>query len=127
MQIHDSLPDHYSASTTAEYEEMTIDEIFNGSKSNFPGLLDFVEKYVELKSPDQQTRDKLSKYIDFIRGKTQGLLFCILHRWSNRVVGTYMTTATWIRNFVRSHPSYQCNSVINEETCYDLMMTIDQM
>lgn len=76
MQIHDSLQDHGSARTTAEYEEMTIDEIFNGSKSDFPGLLNFVEKYVELKNPDQQTRDKLSRYIDFIRGKTQGPLFC---------------------------------------------------
>jgi glutamate--cysteine ligase catalytic subunit len=68
--------DHRSASTTTEYEEMTIDEIFNGSKSNFPGLLTFVEKYVELQSPDEETRVKLFKYIDFIRGKAQGLLLC---------------------------------------------------
>ncbi|KAF8730364.1 hypothetical protein AX14_005601 [Amanita brunnescens Koide BX004] len=76
-QFHGNLQlDHRSASTTTEYEEMTIDEIFNGSKSNFPGLLTFVEKYVELQSPDEETRVKLFKYIDFIRGKAQGLLLC---------------------------------------------------
>lgn len=66
--IHGSLRDHpnrISASTTAEYEEMSIDEIFNGSTSNFPGLLTFVEEFVLLQQPDEETRVKLFKYIDF--------------------------------------------------------------
>lgn len=76
--IHGSLRDHpnrISASTTAEYEEMSIDEKFNGSTSNFPGLLTFVEEFVLLQQPDEETRVKLFKYIDFIRGKARGIPF----------------------------------------------------
>jgi hypothetical protein len=75
--IHGSLRDHpaqVSASIAAEYEDMSIDEIFNGSTSNFPGLLTFVEKFVLLQRPDEETRVKLFKYIDFIRGKARGIL-----------------------------------------------------
>ena len=32
-----------------------------------------------------------------------------------------MTTAKWIRNFIRSHPSYKFDSVVSEEVTYDLM------
>ncbi len=76
--IHGSWRDHptrASASTAAEYEDMSIDEIFNGSTSNFPGLLTFVEKFVLLQRPDEETRVKLFKYINFIRGKARGILF----------------------------------------------------
>ena len=34
-----------------------------------------------------------------------------------------MTPATWIRNYVTSHPSYRGDSVVTEEIAYDLMMT----
>jgi hypothetical protein len=31
-----------------------------------------------------------------------------------------MTTATWIRNFVRSHPAYKFDSVVSAEINYDV-------
>lgn len=38
-----------------------------------------------------------------------------------------MTTATWMRNFVRTHPAYQFDSVVSEEINYDLIRAIDEI
>jgi len=35
-----------------------------------------------------------------------------------------MTAATWMREFVTSHPSYMKDSVISEEINYDLLQRI---
>jgi hypothetical protein len=43
------------------------------------------------------------------------------------VAGTYMTTAAWIRNFVRTHPRYCFDSIIDEQVGYDLMVAVDKM
>ena len=40
---------------------------------------------------------------------------------------TLRTPATWIRNYVRSHPSYKFDSVVSQEICYDMMVAIDEM
>ncbi|KAF8639152.1 hypothetical protein AX17_001641 [Amanita inopinata Kibby_2008] len=98
---------------TSEYEDMSLDEIFNGSDAKcFPGLLTFVEKYIESQNPDEETRAVLQDYVDFIRGKAKG---------------TYITTAAWIRNFVRSHPKYLSDSIISEEVGFDLMVAVDKI
>lgn len=44
-----------------------------------------------------------------------------------RSLGTSVTAATWIRNFIRSHPDYKFDSAINEEINYDLLKAIDEM
>lgn len=36
-----------------------------------------------------------------------------------------MTTATWMRSFVRSHPSYAQDSVVTPLINYDLIQAID--
>lgn len=41
--------------------------------------------------------------------------------------GTLITPATWIRNFVHSHPAYKFDSVVNQEINYDLFVAIDEM
>ena len=41
--------------------------------------------------------------------------------------GSLATTATWMRNFVRSHPAYQHNSVVSQEINYDLLVAVDEM
>lgn len=41
--------------------------------------------------------------------------------------GTLKTTATWIREFVRSHPAYKQDSVISQEINYDLVKAIDEI
>ena len=38
-----------------------------------------------------------------------------------------MTAATWIRNFVRSHPKYKFDSVVSQEINYDLCRAIDKI
>jgi Glutamate-cysteine ligase len=35
--------------------------------------------------------------------------------------GQIKTMARWIRDFVASHPSYEQDSVVNEQICYDLV------
>jgi glutamate--cysteine ligase catalytic subunit len=41
--------------------------------------------------------------------------------------GSLETTATWIRNFVRSHPLYKFDSVVSQEINYDLLVAVDEM
>lgn len=41
--------------------------------------------------------------------------------------GSLLTPATWIRNFVRSHPAYKFDSVVSQEINYDLMKAVDEM
>lgn len=42
-------------------------------------------------------------------------------------IGELMTTARWMREFVRNHPDYKKDSVVNERICYDLMCTCDRI
>lgn len=42
-------------------------------------------------------------------------------------IGSLRTAASWIRNFVRSHPAYKFDSVVSEEINYDLMVAVDEM
>jgi glutamate--cysteine ligase catalytic subunit len=39
--------------------------------------------------------------------------------------GSLLTTASWIRRFVRSHPAYAHDSVVSQEINYDLVREID--
>lgn len=43
------------------------------------------------------------------------------------LLGSLQTPATWIRNFVRSHPDYKHDSVVSQEINYDLMVAVDEM
>lgn len=38
-----------------------------------------------------------------------------------------MTTARWMREFVRNHPEYKKDSVVNDRICYDLMYKCDRI
>lgn len=42
-------------------------------------------------------------------------------------VGSLQTPATWMRDFVRSHPAYKFDSVVSQEINYDLMVAVDDM
>lgn len=46
---------------------------------------------------------------------------------ANMHEGTLQTPATWMRNFVRSHPAYKFDSAVNQEINYDLLRTIDDV
>jgi len=95
-----------------EYEEMSIEEIFNGKGATFPGLLGLVEAYLETLDIDPSERRRINKYVDLVRRRANGSL---------------LTTARWMRDFVRSHPSYKFDSVVTQEINYDLMVAVDEI
>eukprot|EP00557_Chaetoceros_sp_GSL56_P002214 CAMPEP_0176500564 /NCGR_PEP_ID=MMETSP0200_2-20121128/13630_1 /TAXON_ID=947934 /ORGANISM="Chaetoceros sp., Strain GSL56" /LENGTH=935 /DNA_ID=CAMNT_0017899263 /DNA_START=602 /DNA_END=3409 /DNA_ORIENTATION=- len=89
------------------YEEMTMKEIMTGKSDYFPGLIPLVRAYLDYINCDDVAHKKITKYLDFIE---------------QRATGALITPATWMRKFVRSHPSYKGDSVVNHEIAYDLMM-----
>ncbi|KAF2462230.1 glutamate-cysteine ligase, partial [Lineolata rhizophorae] len=92
-----------------EYELMTIDEIINGQHGGtdaFPGLIALVESYLNSMNVDVETRCELARYLDLIRKRANGSL---------------CTAATWIRDFVRSHPEYKKDSAVSDRISYDLV------
>ncbi|KAG5436895.1 hypothetical protein PCANB_001648 [Pneumocystis canis] len=98
-----------------EYTKMTIHEIINGHNSDtdsFPGLIPLIRNYLDHINVSQETRKTLEKYLELI-GK--------------RASGEWQTTASWIRSFIRNHPSYQKDSVISQEINYDLIKEAEKI
>ncbi|KAI0368347.1 glutamate-cysteine ligase catalytic subunit [Pilatotrama ljubarskyi] len=101
-----------SGAVEDEYEEMTMVEIMNGKGSAFPGLLNLVYAYLETLDFDEKSARRIEEYLDLIRRRTNGSL---------------RTAASWIRDFVRSHPAYKFDSVVSQEINYDLMVAVDEI
>ncbi|KAJ9638989.1 glutamate--cysteine ligase [Coniosporium tulheliwenetii] len=98
-----------------EYELMTVDEIINGQHSSadgFPGLIPLVENYLNSVNVDVETRCELARYLDLIR---------------KRADGTLWTGAKWMRHFVREHPDYKMDSVVDDRITYDLVKAAEQI
>eukprot|EP00752_Nemacystus_decipiens_P005836 g5272.t1 len=93
------------------YEEMTILEILEG-KGDFVGLLPVVHAYLEHTNAGRSTIDDVDGYLDHLR---------------KRAAGEVMTTAAWLRHFVRSHPGYRMDSVVTDEIAYDLVMACQEI
>jgi len=93
--------------------KLTINEIMNGS-DKFLGVIPLVNKFLELKKDQisQEAFEKFSIYLQFIGARASGKL---------------ITNATWIRQFIRDHPSYQKNSIITHEIAYDLFVTLEKI
>ncbi|KXN90986.1 Glutamate--cysteine ligase [Leucoagaricus sp. SymC.cos] len=103
---HDRIP------VQDEYEEMTMDEIMNGKGENFPGLLRLVTAYLDTLDIEAEALARIERYLDLVKRRANGSL---------------ETTATWIRNFVRSHPCYEFDSVVSQEINYDLLVAVDEI
>jgi len=95
-----------------EYEEMTMNEIMNGKNSDFPGLLPLVNAYLDSLDIEPRELQKIQQYLDLVK---------------RRANGTLLTPATWIRNFVTSHPDYKKDSVVSQIINYDLLKAIDEI
>ncbi|GBE81136.1 Glutamate--cysteine ligase [Sparassis crispa] len=95
-----------------EYTEMTIQEIMNGKTDTFPGLIPLVYAYLETLDVSEEERHQFDQYLDLIRRRSDGSL---------------KTGASWVRDFVRSHPAYKLDSVVNQEINYDLMVAADEI
>jgi len=93
-------------------QELSIDEIINGSSEKFTGLIPFIRDYMDNIEIDVDTRCTVKQYLDFI---------------SDRASGKLMTTAKYMREFVKNHPSYKKDSVVSEEIEYDLLRRCDQI
>lgn len=52
------------------------------------------------------------------------ILALCLHHFS---LGSLITTATWMRQFVQSHPAYKHDSVVSQEINYDLVRAVDEI
>jgi glutamate--cysteine ligase catalytic subunit len=89
------------------FEEMTMAEIMTGKGDYFPGLIPLINAYLDYIHCDSITRGRLTMYLDFIERRAKGDL---------------VTPATWIRNYVRTHPAYKGDSVVTDEIAYDLMV-----
>lgn len=72
-------------------ELWSINEIING-KGNFPGLIGLINQYLASMEVDTDTHCSIQQYLKLI---------------SRRASGSLLTTASWIRKEVLSHPEYQ--------------------
>ena len=131
-----------------EYEEMTMEEIICGKvrkKKTLSYMLIFYYYSRPIRSRGywdllmttfilyKSTRKIGSKLIDISTSSEEeqtvrcfSFLFLFLLP-AYVVKGSLQTPATWIRNFVRTHPAYKFDSVVSEEINYDLMKAIDDM
>ncbi|CAH1980036.1 unnamed protein product [Acanthoscelides obtectus] len=74
------------------FVEMTLNEIINGKEGEFPGLIPLIKSYLTGMDVDADTHCTIQQYLQFIQ---------------KRASGEILTTASWIRKFVREHPEYK--------------------
>lgn len=95
-----------SSPEKCEYTQMTINEIINGKDNEFPGLIPLIKKFLTYVDIDVDTQCSIQQYLNFIQRRASGEL---------------MTTAKWIREFVKNHPDYKHDSVVTEQINFDLL------
>ncbi|KAA1471786.1 glutamate-cysteine ligase catalytic subunit [Dentipellis sp. KUC8613] len=95
-----------------EYQELSMNEIINGTGVEFPGLLGLVRDYLTTLDVEAHELRRIEAYLDLVK---------------RRAEGTLKTPATWIREFVRSHPAYKFDSVVSQEINYDLLVAVDEI
>jgi glutamate--cysteine ligase catalytic subunit len=98
----------------AHVAEMSMNEIFNGDSSRqYKGIIPMLQEFVSsLQDVSDSVKQRLSDYMKL---------------FELRANGTLLTPAAWIRKFVREHPSYKHDSVIDDEVAYDLMVKLNEI
>ncbi|XP_030382175.1 glutamate--cysteine ligase [Scaptodrosophila lebanonensis] len=94
------------------FQLLTINEIFNGKPNVFPGLVPLIRSYLQSMEVDTDTHCTIEQYLRFIQ---------------KRAAGELVTTATWMREQVLSHPDYKQDSVVSERINYDLLKRIQSI
>ncbi|KAH3670537.1 hypothetical protein OGAPHI_001052 [Ogataea philodendri] len=94
----------------AKVAQLSLDEIFNGGAA-FEGLLSLVRQFIK-ETWEPAATGKLDAYLKLV---------------SYRASGKIPSTASYIRNFVVSHPDYKKDSIVSEQINYDLIDTIARL
>ncbi|XP_017870758.1 PREDICTED: glutamate--cysteine ligase [Drosophila arizonae] len=97
---------------TELFQLLTINEIFNGKPGVFPGLVPLIRSYLQSMEVDTDTHCTIEQYLRFIQ---------------KRAAGELITTATWIREQVLSHPDYKKDSIVSDRINYDLLKSIQRI
>ncbi|TID29679.1 hypothetical protein CANINC_001798 [Pichia inconspicua] len=87
-------------------QELTLGEIFNGG-CNFKGYIPLVKEYIAMDFPDMTDadREKLDMYFTLVGGRADGSI---------------ITTASFFRNIVLSHPDYKKDSMVPESAAFEI-------
>ncbi|XP_023025106.2 glutamate--cysteine ligase isoform X3 [Leptinotarsa decemlineata] len=93
-------------SVGVQFEKMTVNEIVNGKKDQFPGLIPIINNYLSNMEVDADTHCTIQQYLKLIEGKASGKI---------------LTTASWMRKFVLEHSDYRKDSKVTEKINYDLL------
>lgn len=114
LSSHSETNDHHKPESADEDQsvELTIDQIMNGHEGSFPGLLPLIKQYLDTAKCDTATRHELDRYLALV---------------SCRASGKLQTAATWIRDFVLTHPDYKKDSVVSERINYDLVKAVEKL
>mmetsp|Transcript_43278 Transcript_43278/g.92623 ORF Transcript_43278/g.92623 Transcript_43278/m.92623 type:complete len:689 (-) Transcript_43278:326-2392(-) len=95
------------------YAEMTVHEILmGGSNNSFPGLVPLLTQYLSEGDLDDKTCSALRTYLPFIVARAEGSL---------------ITPATFMRNFVLQHESYQQDGRVPPAAAHDLVVAMDEI
>ena len=102
---------HFKTSEDGLDAELSLDEIMNGG-GGFLGLIPVIKDYLSTVDIDLATQAKIGAYLKLVENKANGKC---------------KTTATWMRDFVKSHAKYEFDSVVSEEIAYDMMWELYQI
>jgi len=86
--------------------ELSVYEILAGKEDAFPGLVPMIYAYLDQINCEAETLELLRSYMELLLRRASGEL---------------LTAATWMREFVTSHPEYSHDSTISESVAHDLV------
>ncbi|KAJ1947928.1 glutamate--cysteine ligase [Kickxella alabastrina] len=98
---------------SAEYVELTVDEILNGSpKHRVMGLLKIIQSFLPTLHLEYDVEREVRRQLWLVERRASGKL---------------CTLATWMRRFVRNHPEYKRDSVVPPSINYDMLRTMNDI
>uniref|UniRef100_A0A0N5AG44 Glutamate--cysteine ligase n=1 Tax=Syphacia muris TaxID=451379 RepID=A0A0N5AG44_9BILA len=92
--------------------EMTVGEIINGKKDEFPGLIPLIKQYLDSADVDVETRCTIMQYLTFLQ---------------KRASGKILTLASWMREFIRGHEDYKFDSFVSDRIVYDMLKVMNDI
>ncbi|KAJ2374982.1 glutamate--cysteine ligase [Coemansia sp. RSA 2607] len=98
---------------TAEYVELTVDEILNGSKKyRVTGILNIIMSFLPTMRLEYDVEQELRRQLWLVKKRASGRL---------------CTLAIWMRNFVQNHPEYRHDSVVSPSINYDMLRAMNDI